>query len=1171
MKSIIISNKDKFISILRIGLVLILFSSLLPITNLSAQTIEQKPDLKFQRIHEGLTGNRVSAILQDHRGFMWIGTPRGLHLYDGIQFKIYTSGLDSTSINHNSIYTIFEDSKNRLWIGTGNGISRYNIDTDDFRRFELPYAIDDDVPVNSILEDENGRLWVSGGGSGLYHFDSKTEQFVPYMDFSDLTVNSMTGGQNDILWLATTESGVIKLNTQDKSTKFFTHEPDNSNSISSNSVEVVRIDQNGNLWAGTQGWGLNRLEYIDAEGVPHFIRYIHKPDTSGSLANNEISTIYIDINQNLWIGNINGGLHLYNETEDSFFHYDSDPQNNYSLTHNSIESIYQDSYGRYWIGTSLSGINMADPMESKFERYYNDPRNPNSLNNNIIRDFYENDDSSIWIATDGGGINLFDRARNRFTSFKHDPEDQNSLRSDAVISLNKDSQGNLWAGTWGGGANILIDEEGGKFTTFNRMFNIHDYPLHHVFDMHFDENYIWLAAFNEGLYRYDVSSGNIQLFNHNSEDPNSLSSNFLLRIFEDSNNNIWIATEVGLNKIKAENRETVTFQRYIHSPEEPNSIANVSVRQIYEDHQQNLWIATEGGLSKYVQEEDHFINFGHSDGLPSDEVNSIIEDDNGYLWIGTLKGISRFDPDDKSFTNFDQSHGLLSDEFSRYAVLKTQSGELLFGGMNGFNLFHPEDLHSNPHPPPVYLTDFRLFNRPVDLTDPESPLQTHIAATDTLVLTYQQNVFSFEFIALNYTRPEFNQYAYIMEGFEEDWNYVGSQRNATYTNLYPGEYTFRVKASNNDGVWNEDGASITLTITPPFWQTTWFYLLSTLFILGVILAVFSLRVRSIREHNKRLELEVSERTEELRQKNKTLQSTLKELESTKDALVEQAHKAGMADIATGVLHNVGNILTSINTSAALIENTARESKIYGFVKANNLLRQNIDRIEEFISDNPKGKSLMEYYLKLEEPLTSEQQKVLYQTERLIEKIKLVNEVIAAQQNYAGTKLRAEEVSVSDVVEHALTLQSGSIERHGLHIEKDLSANGNILVQRTKLIHVLVNIFKNAKEAMFGLPPEKKKITIKTWENKDRVFLSISDNGVGIKAEHLDKIFTQGFTTKRNGHGFGLHSSANYLHEMDGSIKVESEGQSKGATFTLSLVKVLESINQPEVITESETV
>lgn len=1119
-----------------------------------AQSIIQKPEMKFQRTHEGLISNQVSAIYQDTLGYMWIGTYSGLHRYDGINFHVYSSSADKNSISNNYIGAIYEDKNNELWIGTGAGVEKYNRGTDNFINFELSGSVQmqdgESVLVNSILEDKNGQLWASSSGKGLFFFDKEKQQFIQYDTRGVHTINSIAIDDNNHLWIAANEDGLGRLNLNNDEIMFYTHDPSDPHSIASNMVSQVVSDDDGSLWVGTSDSGLDRM--ITENGKTVFRHYRNESGKPNILGNNSIFTLYKDKKGRLWAGNENGGLHLYNEDTDSFFFYDSHPDDPYSLSHNSIWSIFQDREERFWVGTAQAGVNIVDKNHSKFAHYYRNAEAQNSINNDIIRDIWEDADNNIWLATDGGGLNYFDRKTNTFKAYEHQPDNPQSLGSDAVVSLDEDDEQNLWVGTWGGGLNILTDKQSGTFMTFNEKIDNDDYPIQNVFDVHFDDPYIWISAFNEGLYKYNKNSGELELFSYTPDDPLTLSTNFLLSIYEDSEENIWIATLEGLNLLRADDKEKGIFRKFHPSAQDSSSIAGNSVRQIFEDSNRNIWIATDGGLSRYIKGEGRFRNYYQADGLPVDEIRSIIEDDNGNLWIGTIQGLSKFDPENSTFTNFDKSDGLQSNEFSRYSVHKTQSGELLFGGLSGFNLFHPEKLEKNPHIPPVYLTDFKLFNKSIDVNDPDSPLEKHISITDTLVLSYQDDVITFDFIALNYTRPEYNQYAYKVEGFEEDWNYVGTQRNATYTNLDPGEYVFRVKASNNDDVWNEDGASLTLIITPPFWQTVWFYLLSTLFIAAVIFSVYRIRVRSIREQNRQLENQVAKRTEELKERNKDLKNALQELESTKDELVEKAHKAGMADIATGVLHNVGNILTSLNTSASLIEDSVKKSKIDGLVQANVLLREHIDKIEDFILHNPKGKSLMEYYLKLEDPLKKERENMRRQSERLMEKIELINEVVAAQQNFAGIGMNAEKVSLSEVIENALSLQAGSIERHSLDVEKDLQATEPIITQRSKLIHVLVNIFKNAKEAMVNNHPEEKKILIKTWQEENKVFLSVTDNGAGIQPEHLDKIFTHGFTTKKNGHGFGLHSSANYMTEMNGQIKVHSKGPNQGTTFTLSL-------------------
>lgn len=1130
-------------------------------TAVFGQVNEQKPDLKFQRIHEGLISNQITAINQDSWGYIWVGTHSGLHRYDGINFQIYTSSEDTNSINDNFIGDIYEDSNNNLWIGTASGLGLYNRSKDNFIRFELSgNSANNNTEtniINTILEDESGKLWIAGGDKQLYYFDEQKQVFIPSESFDNLTINGIDQQENNRLWIATSEIGLVKYRTDtDEIDDVFRHNPSDPHSIASDYIEEIVVDPDGSLWIGTTGSGLDRMTRKGDNII--FRHYRNKPGQTSNLnlGNNDIYTLYIDRKGNLWVGNENGGLHLYDRKNDSFFHYSNNPDDPYSLSHNSIWSIFEDRQGRYWIGTALTGLNMADRYNSKFTHYQNYHSAENSLSNNIVRDFHENDEG-IWIATDGGGLNYFDRSKGNFTSLEHDPEDSNSITSDAVIDISEDNNGTLWIGTWGGGVNILTDTQKGHFISFKENINNYTYPIRNVFDTHFDREYefTWLAGFGEGLYRYDQNSGDLQIFPPDLGDEHSLKSPYITRILEDSKNNLWISTIEGLSLLKSEHKIEGLFKNFLADDGDSTSIPNNSIQQVIEDSRNNIWIATSKGLSKYVANSETFLNYDRSDGLPSNEIKSIVEDNRGNLWIGTLNGISKFDPSENSFENYDESDGLQENEFSRYAAYKLSNGELLFGGMNGFNKFHPDSIKDNPYKPPVYLTDFKLFNKSVAIGEEDSPLNEHIAVTDTLVLSHTHSVFTFDFVALNYTKPEQNQYAFKMEGFEEEWNYVGNQRNATYTNLDPGTYAFRVKAANNDGVWNEEGTSLAVVITPPFWQTSWFYLLAALFIGSVIVAGYRYRVRSIKEYSKRLEQEVSDRTSELNNKNRDLEKALEQLEEARDELVEKAHKAGMADLATGVLHNVGNILTSVNTSASLIEDTIRQSRVEKLSEANTILRENIDHINEFIAENPKGKKLMQYYLKLEEPLKDEQTKILDQSRRLIEKIELINEVIAAQQNYAGASIHAGQTSISKMIDNALALQSGSIERHGLRVEKDLEDVDPIVAQRTKLIHILVNLFKNAKEAMADNPPREKKISIKAWQDEEWVYLSISDNGSGISREQLDKIFTHGFTTKESGHGFGLHSSANYMTEMGGRIEVSSDGKEKGATFTLLFPRV----------------
>lgn len=1073
---------------------------LMTVQTAQGQIPGQKPDLKFQRIYEGLINNRVSAIYEDSRGYMWVGTYSGLHKYDGLAFQVYTSNSDSSSINDNYIGFIYEDRQKQLWIGTGNGVARYSRDTDDFRRFELPSDMatqsGESNLINTILEDENGTLWVSGIASGLFFFDRDRKEFLPYNANEITSINAMAAGEENTLWLATLDSGLIKLNTANGNTEYFQHHPDDPLSISSNNIKTVTIDFEGNLWAGGRGSGLNRM--VVDQGKVSFIRYLNEPENPNSLFNNEIFWLYVDRQGNLWSGNENGGLHLYNKADDSFYRYLHDEKNPNSLTHNSIWTVFQDSQDRYWIGMAQSGLNLADPHASKFAHYFKNPLNPKSLSNNIIRDFLETESGNIWVATDGGGLNFYDRTNETFKIFKRDPKNPYSLRSDAVISLNEDEEGNLWVGTWGGGLNILQDEEKGIFTNFKDWIKNDKYPIRNVFDVHFDKNYIWVAALEEGLYRYDKNTGELRLFKNSEDEADCISSNLPLRIFEDSRGNLWIGTQSGLNVLRSEDKAKGKFKVYQPKALDPHSLPSYSVRQIMEDRNQNIWIATDKGLSIYISERDNFVTYRQADGLPVNEINSIVEDDMGFLWIGTIKGISKFDPANKVFTNYDKQDGLQGNEFSRYSVLKTRKGELLFGGMNGFNLFHPDSLTANPHVPPVYLTDLRIFNKSVNFKTSGSPLKKHIAETDTLTLSYKENVFSFDFIALNYTHAEQSQYAYILEGFENEWNYVGTQRNATYTNLNPGTYTFRVKAANSDGIWNEEGTSLVLIITPPFWQTTWFYVLATLLILGFLTTAYKLRVKAIQTQKKQLEGTVEERTTMLKHSNAELTKHIHE----KDKLLSI------------IGHDLRNPFVSIIGYMELLEEEFESEKN----------TEHLGNIKYLLNVSRNTHNLLENLLHW----ASIKTKIYEVKPEVIKMEKLVDTAISMVSSQAIYK--------------KITPVKSNIENIYIHADQNM------------ILTVLRNLISNA----IKFSQQNSTIEIGVQEKSGDVITSVRDHGTGMDKTILNKIFSKSNTQKHGtmgefGTGLGLVLCQELIQKHNGKIWAEST-PGVGSTFYFSLTK-----------------
>lgn len=1105
-------------------------------------------DLQFEHItnEQGLSQSTGNDILQDHQGFMWFGTSDGLNKFDGHEIKVYKEDRsDSLSISGNSINVLFEDSKNNLWIGTSrSGLNLYDRDRDTFIRYKTNLRdsrtnISDDA-VNDILEDEEGRLWI-GTQVGLNWYYPEEDSFAHIYAASDIEdstdihvlsnkhITALEKGQNAQIWVGT-QNGLNRWDPETKEFSHFHHDPADPYSLSENAIHDLEMDADGRLWIGTSGGGLN---YYNTENE-NFYHYQHDPDDPKSISGNSVLTLFIDNRGMLWLGTEDNGLSIFDRESQEFIRYTSNNQSTLSIGNNSIHSIFESRDQTLWIGTFSGGIDYVNLKPPKFEHYKYSNLNDNQLSTNSVIPFLEDSYGNFWVGTDGGGLNLLDREGKTFKTIKHEKGNPNSPSSNVILALHEDADRNIWIGYYNGGISKFNPQTGRYVHYRSQEENSNSLNSDHVYVIHEDDDgTMWFGVNEGGINRLDPENGNFR---------NYLSPNAIRAIHPADNGKLWVGGYgTGLISLDPSTGESYSYI------EENADLPGNSVMTIHEDKERALWLGMRKGLVHFDREKSNFTTYEVDDGLANNVVKGILEDKRGNLWLSTNGGISKFNPNDTTFTNFGPDDGLQANEFNQVSSYKDSDGYMYFGGVNGFNRFHPDSIKGDESVPPIQITDFQIFNRQVPVSE-KGALKKQISQASKIQLPYDASVITFTFAALDFNKTKANNYAYKLDGFDNDWNYVNDKRTATYTNLDPGEYTFRAKVFNGDGVSNEEEAQLALIVTPPFWKTYAFYAFTGTFGAILFLGFYQWKVLSVRSRNEQLEEKVAERTAELDKKNSDLEEALKELKETRSQLVEKARKAGMADIATGVLHNVGNILNSVNTSAAVIQETAQKSELDNLYQANNLLKKNIDRIEYFILESPKGEKLLSYYLKLEGPLKNEQKKVIEQSRRLNKKIDLIKEVIAAQQSYASASMEADQMSLEEMIDDALSLQSVTIERHELTIKKELNAIDAIRAHRTQLIHILVNLFKNAKEAVADNEPDDKVINIKTWQDKDNVYLAIADNGCGIKEKNLDKIFTQGFTTKKGGHGFGLHSCANYMQSMGGDIRVESDGT--GATFTL---------------------
>jgi len=539
-----------------------------------------------------------------------------------------------------------------------------------------------------------------------------------------------------------------------------------------------------------------------------------------------VLSMITDYNHGFWIGTENDGLNFFNKKTETFTLYKKNATKEKSLNHDSIWSIYIDRKENLWVGTFAGGINFHSNVNQPFQHYKHYPGNTNSLSDNSVSVFHGASAGKVWIGTDGGGLNLFDPDKDLFKTYNM----QNSkLSNNAVLSLCEDRQGNLWVGTWAGGLN-LYDRRKKQFKQFTT--ESHGLGSNNVYDILEDQQgRLWIATYWGGVGFFNLQR---QRFTNYSTTNSALPDNQTRVITEDSFGNIWVGGESGLVRI---DYETQNFQVYLHDENDAQTLSNNVINTIFEASDSTLWIGTTYGLNRFNAEGGTFIQYDVEDGLPNNYIQAVTEDELGNLWISTNKGISRYNRDTRIFKNFVMSDGLQGNEFYRNSVFNSRDNQLYFGGHNGFNIIDPKTVLENPNIPQIIITDFRIFNRPVAIGAEDSPLKQHISLTENFTLSYKHSVFSFEFTALNYSSPEKNQYAYILEGFDEEWNYVGTKRTATYTNIAPGEYVFRVRGSNNDNKWNLDGAAISIKIEPPFWKTWWAYLSYFVLIVGAIYSV----------------------------------------------------------------------------------------------------------------------------------------------------------------------------------------------------------------------------------------------------------------------------------------------------------------------------------------------
>jgi ligand-binding sensor domain-containing protein/tRNA A-37 threonylcarbamoyl transferase component Bud32 len=782
--------------------------------------------IQFERISvpEGLSQTSVYCVYQDSRGFIWVGTQGGLNKYDGYRFTIYTHDPKNPhSVSNNIILSICEDDSGSIWFGTlTGGLNHFVREKEIF--YHYTYNADNPNSLShnrvfSIIEDRRGFLWIGTRG-GLNKFDRETGRVTRYThdphnpdSISHDKVLRLFEDRSGILWIGTIGGGLNQLNRETGTFTCYMHNPDDPHSLSDNIIFSIYQDRKGNLWVGTRLGGLNR--FVPETGK--FIHYKNNPADPHSLSNNFVWSIYEDSLGNLWVGT-NNGLNRFHNKTGTFSRYHAVTDDSKSLSDNVITSMLEDRSGVLWIGTWGGGLSKTYLKKKKFSQYQAHGNDPHSLSNNIIFAIYESpsEPGVMWIGTYGGGLNQFFRETGTFAHYQHDPQNPRSLSNNSVTDICEDQTGALWIGTNGGGIN-QFNRDSQQFTSYQANPNNNSYSLKDnvVNRLYKDRSgVLWVGTETGGLYTFDHQNQRFLPFQ-----AAALGDHVVTSLHEDQTGFLWFGTQTG--GVFRCRRETHQFDHFHSDQDHPESLDGNWVTVIYEDQSGILWIGTPEGLNKFDPIKKSFPNYPGKDHPANRGIAGILEDNQGNLWVSCNKGLAKFNPQTGSFRKYETKDGLQSTEFNTAACCKAVSGEMFFGGTNGFNAFFPEEITDNPFIPPVVVTSFKKFNQPVQLP-------THISETKELKLSYNDSIISFEFASLCFVNPLENQYAYMLEGLTYLWIYLGNKHDITFTSLDPGEYRFRVKGSNIDGIWNEAGTAIKLIITPPFWKTSWFMVISFL-------------------------------------------------------------------------------------------------------------------------------------------------------------------------------------------------------------------------------------------------------------------------------------------------------------------------------------------------------
>jgi len=791
-------------------------------------------------LKDGLSQVTINGMIQDSHGFIWFATQDGLNRYDGVENKVYRPNLESpeTTIVGSFINYIFEDSNSDIWAATYTGLSRYDRDEDRF--YNYYHNPDDTNSISNnivvfVQNDSYNNIWIATlQGIDKLILPNEKQDSLKVVHFLNnqpeaSRFQNISGWAKDKygnIWMSSRQNGLYKISKEEQKKEIpgiehFTYNPGTENSLPSNNLVALTLDAEGNIWTYSD----QVFTKIVTEGVK--TSFINHLVTENIPENRNLSSFYIDEQGNPMCGINSLGLFVYNFKKKKLYNYKNETYNPRSLIDNTIRVIIKDNSGVLWLGTN-NGISKYNPDKNKFRHFEPQPNNPDWLRESFVFSLCVDKNGEYWVGINGGnGIYIYNPVEKKFRIIRAKSGDKNSLQGNSVFSIFNDSEQNLWIGSNNGLSKYNFETK--SFKTYqNILGDKNSLPNNFVRCITEDKDKnLWIGT-PQGLTTFNKETGKFQTWQF--DDGSNIQN---LRF--DRKGDLWIGTFLGgLRKMVIDADSQVKFIKYQANINDSTSISNDQISGILEDYEGNIWIPTYGGgINKFDPLTNTFSLYTTKDGLPGNNFYGLLEDNNSNIWFSSSAGLTMYDIKSKAFTNYDINDGLQSNEFNGGAHHKDKNGLLYFGGVNGFNVFNPDDIHTNSIAPKITFTDFKIKNKSV-LPGKSSPLKKSIQTTDEIVLSYAQRDLSFEFAALHYVSPSQNQYAYMMEGYDEEWIDLGTQNYISFKSFPHGEYVLKVKASNCDGVWNEEGISLNVVILPPFWSTWWFRAIIILVIIACI-------------------------------------------------------------------------------------------------------------------------------------------------------------------------------------------------------------------------------------------------------------------------------------------------------------------------------------------------